>query len=415
MLEAVLARLYCKKRNMSTEIKSRFPIFTKYPDLVYLDSAATTQKPGMVIAAITDFYQGSNANIHRGVYPLAAQATALFEGSRDKVQNFINANKREEIIFTGGTTAGTNLVAQSFVLPRLQPGDNVIISAMEHHANLIPWQIVCQQAGAELRVVPMNAQGELDLQVYSTLLSEKTRMVALVHISNTLGTINPVEEMVAEAQKKDIPVLLDVAQSIAHYSIDVQKLGCDFMVFSGHKVFGPTGIGILYGKEERLHKMNPYQYGGDMIREVTFSKTTFAGLPNKFEAGTPNIAGAIGLGAAIDFLASIDRTEALRELKQLQAYAESSLSALDGFTLVGTAKDRTAIFSFALDGIHPHDIATFLGEENIATRAGHHCTQPIMTFFGLPATTRASFSIYNTTADVDRLVQTLGEIQTFFS
>ncbi len=400
---------------MSIEIKSRFPLFTKYPDLVYLDNAATTQKPDSVIAAITDFYQGSNANIHRGVYPLAAQATALFEGSRDKVKGFINARKREEVLFTAGTTAGTNLVAQSFLLPSLQPGDNIVISAMEHHANLIPWQIACQQVGAELRVIPMDSKGELDQQAYAALLSEKTRMVALVHISNTLGTINPVGEMVAEAKKKGIPVLLDVAQSIAHYPIDVQTLGCDFMVFSGHKLFGPTGIGILYGKEEHLDQMNPYQYGGDMIREVTFSKSTFAGLPNKFEAGTPNIAGAIGLGAAIDFLSSIDRASALRDLKQLQVYAESSLLTLDGLSLVGTAKERTAIFSFALDDIHPHDIATFLGEENIATRAGHHCTQPIMSFFGLPATTRASFSIYNTTADVDRLVQTLREIQAFFS
>ncbi len=397
------------------EIKSRFPIFTEYPDLVYLDSAATTQKPDTVIAGITDFYQRGNANIHRGVYPLAAQATERFEGSRDKVQGFINAQKREEVLFTAGTTAGTNLVAQSFVLPRLEKGDNIVISAMEHHANLIPWQIVCEQTGAELRVIPMNTKGELDLGTYSSLLSNTTRMVALVHISNTLGTINPVEEMIQEAKKKGIPVLLDVAQSIAHYSIDVQALECDFIVFSGHKLFGPTGIGILYGKEEWLNQMNPYQYGGDMIRDVTFAKTTFAGLPNKFEAGTPNIAGAIGLGAAIDFLTSIDRVKALQDLKNVQSYAESSLLTLNGLKLIGTAKDRTAIFSFALNDIHPHDIATFLGEEKIATRAGHHCTQPIMDFFGLPATTRASFSIYNTTTDVDRLVQTLGEIQAFFS
>ncbi|NRB51544.1 MAG: cysteine desulfurase [Saprospiraceae bacterium] len=400
---------------MSIEIKSRFPIFTEYPDLVYLDSAATTQKPDTVIAAITDFYQRGNANIHRGVYPLAAKATARFEASRDKVQRFINAKKREEVLFTPGTTAGTNLVAQSFVLPRLQKGDNVIITAMEHHANLIPWQVVCQQAEAELRVIPMSTKGELDLKAYSSLLSPKTRMVALGHISNTLGTINPVEDMVLEAKQQGVPVLIDVAQSIAHYPIDVQALDADFIVFSGHKLFGPTGIGVLHGKEEWLHQMKPYQYGGDMIRDVSFSNTTFAGLPNKFEAGTPNIAGAIGLGAAIDFLNAIDRASALSDLKHLQAYAESSLLALPGLSLIGTAKERTAIFSFALDDIHPHDIATFLGEEKIATRAGHHCTQPIMDFFGLPATTRASFSIYNTTDDVDRLVQTLAEIQAFFS
>lgn len=401
--------------NMSIEMKSRFPIFTEYPDLVYLDSAATTQKPDTVIAAIADFYRRGNANIHRGVYPLAAKATVRFEESRDKVQRFINAGKREEVLFTAGTTAGTNLVAQSFVQPKLQKGDNVIISAMEHHANLIPWQVVCQQAEAELRVIPMTTKGELDLKAYRNLLSQKTRMVALGHISNTLGTINPVEDMILEAKQKDVPVLLDVAQSIAHYPIDVQALEADFVVFSGHKLFGPTGIGILYGKEEWLNQMQPYQYGGDMIREVTYSSTTFAGIPNKFEAGTPNIAGAIGLGAAIDFLNAIDRAAALRDLKHIQAYAAASLLALPGLSLIGTAKERTAIFSFALDGIHPHDIASFLGEENIATRAGHHCTQPIMDFFGLPATTRASFSIYNTKHDVDRLVQTLGEIQAFFS
>ncbi|NET38455.1 MAG: cysteine desulfurase [Cyanothece sp. SIO1E1] len=404
-----------QNRDMSLEIKSRFPIFTAHPDLVYLDNAATTQKPDTVIARITEFYKEGNANIHRGVYPLAAQATTDFEASRDKVQQFINAAKREEVLFNSGTTAGTNLVAQSFALPRLQKGDNIVISAMEHHANLIPWQVICQEVGAELRVIPMNKDGELDQKAYSTLLSDRTRLVALVHISNTLGTINPVEEMVSTAKQKGIPVLLDVAQSIAHYPIDVQALECDFLVFSGHKLFGPTGIGVLYGKEEWLEQMNPYQYGGDMIRDVTFSQTTFAGLPNKFEAGTPNIAGAIGLGEAIDFLASIDRAQVLQNLKELQNYAESSLLSIESLKLVGMAKDRTAIFSFAFADIHPHDIATFLGEAKIATRAGHHCTQPIMDFFGLPATTRASFSIYNTTADVDRLVQTLRDIKAFFS
>lgn len=400
---------------MSFEIRSRFPIFTAYPDLVYLDSAATTQKPDVVIARITEFYKEGNANIHRGVYPLAAQATVDFESSRDKIQQFIKAAKREEVLFNSGTTAGTNLVAQSFALPRLQKGDNIVISAMEHHANLIPWQVVCQKTGAELRVIPMDKNGELDQKAYSALLSDKTRLVALVHISNTLGTINPAEEMISTAKQKGIPVLLDVAQSIAHYPIDVQAMECDFLVFSGHKLFGPTGIGVLYGKEEWLEQMDPYQYGGDMIRDVTFSQTTFAGLPNKFEAGTPNIAGAIGLGEAIDFLTSIDRAKILRNLKELQTYAMSALLAVEGLELVGRAKDRTAIFSFTLAGIHPHDIATFLGEEKIATRAGHHCTQPIMDFFGLPATTRASFSIYNTTNDVDRLVQTLREIKAFFS
>lgn len=400
---------------MFIDMKSRFPIFSEYPDLVYLDNAATTQKPDIVIAGISDFYRKGNANIHRGVYPLAAQATASYEASRDKIQSFINAGKREEVIFTAGTTAGINLVAHSFVFPRLKKGDNVVISAMEHHANLIPWQIICQRAGAELRVIPMNEKGELNQRAFASLLSKQTRLVAIVHISNTLGTINPIEEMTFLAHQRKIPVLIDMAQSMAHYPIDVQDLDCDFISFSGHKLFGPTGIGVLYGKEEHLKAMEPYQYGGDMIREVTFDRTTFADLPNKFEAGTPNIAGVIGLGLAVDFLSSIDRSAALQELQRLQGYTQAALEGVKGLRLIGQAAARTAIFSFALAGIHPHDIATFLGEEQIATRAGHHCTQPIMDYFGLPATVRASLSLYNTQDDVDQLVKTLGEIQTFFS
>lgn len=400
---------------MFIDIKSWFPIFSEYPDLVYLDNAATTQKPTTVINSISDFYRKGNANIHRGVYPLAAQATAQYERVRDKVQAFINAEKRKEVIFTAGTTAGTNLVAHSFLFPLLGKGDNVVISAMEHHANLIPWQMACQQTGAELRVIPMNEKGELDQEAYANLVDQRTCLVAIVHISNTLGTINPIQEMTALAHQKEVPVLLDVAQSIAHYPIDVQQLDCDFMVFSGHKLFGPTGIGVLYGKEVFLADMPPYQYGGDMIREVSFDRTTFADLPNKLEAGTPNIAGVIGLGEAIDFLSRLDRPAVLQELQELQSYAEEALKAIAGLKLVGEAEARTAIFSFTLDGIHPHDIATFLGEAQIATRAGHHCTQPVMDFFGLPATTRASFSIYNTQDDVHRLVKTLREIQAFFS
>lgn len=400
---------------MFIDLKSRFPIFSEYPDLVYLDNAATTQKPARVINGISAFYRKGNANIHRGVYPLAAQATVQYEAAREKVQAFINAEKRQEIIFTAGTTAGTNLVASSFLFPQLQRGDNVVISAMEHHANLIPWQMACQQAGAELRVIPMNEKGELDQVAYTNLLDQQTRLVAIVHISNTLGTINPIQEMTFSAHQKGVPVLLDVAQSIAHYPIDVQQLDCDFLVFSGHKLFGPTGVGVLYGKEDLLQGMKPYQYGGDMIREVTFDHTSFADLPNKFEAGTPNIAGVIGLGLAIDFVASLDRTALLQELQELQGYTEAALKAVTGLRLIGEASARTAIFSFSLADIHPHDIATFLGEAQIATRAGHHCTQPVMDFFGLPATTRASLSIYNTRDDVDKLVKTLGEIQAFFS
>lgn len=398
-----------------SQIRSRFPIFDKHPELVYLDSAATTQKPDTVIEGISRFYREENANIHRGIYPLAARATNLFETSRDKVQTFIHAAKREEVIFTAGTTAGINLVASSFLGPHLQAGDNIVITAMEHHANLVPWQIACQKAGAKLRIIPMDQEGTLRLDTYQTLLDERTKLVALTHISNTLGTINPIAEMIEMGHQFNIPVLVDAAQSIAHYDIDVQALDCEFLVFSGHKLFGPTGIGVLYGKKDLLEQMSPYQYGGDMIRTVSFQKTTFANLPNKFEAGTPNIAGAIGLGYAIDFLNEVDRQQVRKHLDDLKTYATKVLSDIPGLHLVGNAAEKTAIFSFSLDDIHPHDIATFLGEAGIAVRAGHHCTQPIMDFFELPATTRASFSIYNTKAEVDHLAKTIRSVQTFFT
>ncbi|MEZ5040801.1 MAG: cysteine desulfurase [Saprospiraceae bacterium] len=396
-------------------IRSRFPIFAKYPGLAYLDNAATTQKPDVVIEGIYRFYTEENANIHRGIYPLAAKATALYEESRNKIQVFIKAPQRQEIIFTAGATAAINLVAQSFTGARLKAGDRVLITAMEHHANLIPWQMVCQRAGAELCIIPMNAAGTLDLQAYQSLLSPRTKMVALVHISNTLGTINPIEEMIDMAHHRQIPILIDAAQSVAHYPIDVQSLDCDFLVFSGHKLFGPTGIGVLYGKTAHLETMEPYQFGGDMIKDVTFEKTTFAGLPNKFEAGTPNIAGAVGLGYAIDFLHELDRNAALEQLKALSDYAHEVLAGINGLRIIGTATRKSAIISFTMEGVHPHDMATFLGEENIALRAGHHCTQPIMDFYNIPATIRASFSIYNNKDEVDRLVQTLKDIQTFFA
>lgn len=398
-----------------SQIRSRFPIFSKHPDLVYLDSAATTQKPDTVIEGISRFYSEENANIHRGIYPLAARATALFEASRDKVQAFIHAAKREEIIFTPGTTAGINLVATSFLGTHLQAGDNIVITAMEHHANLVPWQMACQRVGAELRIVPMDQDGTLDLDIYQSLLNKQTKLVALTHISNTLGTINPIEEMTKMAHQSNIPTLVDAAQSIAHYEIDVQALDCEFLVFSGHKLFGPTGIGVLHGKKNLLETMSPYQYGGDMIRTVSFQKTTFASLPNKFEAGTPNIAGAIGLGYAIDFLQEIDRQQLRDHLQSIKTYAAQVLGDIPGLRIIGKAADKTAIFSFVLDDIHPHDVATFLGEAGIAVRAGHHCTQPIMDFFELPATTRASFSIYNTKAEVDHLAKTIRSVQAFFN
>lgn len=398
-----------------SQIRSRFPIFSKHPDLVYLDSAATTQKPDTVIEGISRFYSEENANIHRGIYPLAARATALFEASRDKVQAFIHAAKREEVIFTPGTTAGINLVATSFLGTHLQAGDNIVITAMEHHANLVPWQMACQRVGAELRIVPMDQDGTLDLDTYQSLLNKQTKLVALTHISNTLGTINPIEEMIKMAHQSNIPTLVDAAQSIAHYEIDVQALDCEFLVFSGHKLFGPTGIGVLYGKKDLLETMSPYQYGGDMIRTVSFQKTTFASLPNKFEAGTPNIAGAVGLGYAIDFLQEIDRQQLRDHLQNIKTYAAQVLGDIPGLRIIGKAADKTAIFSFVLDDIHPHDVATFLGEAGIAVRAGHHCTQPIMDFFELPATTRASFSIYNTKAEVDHLAKTIRSVQAFFN
>lgn len=398
-----------------SQIRSRFPIFSKHPDLVYLDSAATTQKPDTVIEGISRFYSEENANIHRGIYPLAARATALFESSRDKVQAFIHAAKREEVIFTPGTTAGINLVATSFLGTHLQAGDNIVITAMEHHANLVPWQMACQRVGAELRIVPMDQDGTLDLDTYQSLLNKQTKLVALTHISNTLGTINPIEEMIKMAHQSNITTLVDAAQSIAHYEIDVQALDCEFLVFSGHKLFGPTGIGVLYGKKDLLETMSPYQYGGDMIRTVSFQKTTFASLPNKFEAGTPNIAGAIGLGYAIDFLQEIDRQQLRDHLQNIKTYAAQVLGDIPGLRIIGKAADKTAIFSFVLDDIHPHDVATFLGEAGIAVRAGHHCTQPIMDFFELPATTRASFSIYNTKAEVDHLAKTIRSVQAFFN
>lgn len=398
-----------------SQIRSRFPIFSKHPDLVYLDSAATTQKPDTVIEGISRFYSEENANIHRGIYPLAARATALFESSRDKVQAFIHAAKREEVIFTPGTTAGINLVATSFLGTHLQAGDNIVITAMEHHANLVPWQMACQRVGAELRIVPMDQDGTLDLDTYQSLLNKQTKLVALTHISNTLGTINPIEKMIKMAHQFNIPTLVDAAQSIAHYEIDVQALDCEFLVFSGHKLFGPTGIGVLYGKKDLLETMSPYQYGGDMIRTVSFQKTTFASLPNKFEAGTPNIAGAVGLGYAIDFLQEIDRQQLRDHLQNIKTYAAQVLGDIPGLRIIGKAADKTAIFSFVLDDIHPHDVATFLGEAGIAVRAGHHCTQPIMDFFELPATTRASFSIYNTKAEVDHLAKTIRSVQAFFN
>jgi cysteine desulfurase / selenocysteine lyase len=388
-------------------MRSQFPIFQNHPDLVYLDSASTTQKPMCVIEAEMNFYTHQNANIHRGVYDLAVTATQVYEATREKVQKFIHANASKEIIFTSGATEGINLVAQSFALPNLSKGDNIIISAMEHHGNLIPWQQICLQKKAELRIIPMNTEGVLEISSLDSLLNEKTKLLAVTHISNTLGTVNPIEEIINKAHQHNVPVLVDVSQSITSYVLDVQALDIDFLIFSAHKLFGPTGVGVLYGKEKYLTKMTPYKFGGDMIRDVSFEKTMFATLPNKFEAGTPNIAGVVGLGAAIEFVENIGRININNHMQSLLTYAETKLSSIDNLEIIGNATQKSGIISFILRGIHPHDVASILSSQNIAIRAGHHCTQPIMDFFELPGTNRVSFSIYNTFEDIDKLIDAL--------
>jgi len=381
----------------SLEIKKQFPIFSHHPNLAYLDNAATTQKPQMVIDGITDFYQKENANIHRGIYDLAAKTSQKYEAVRNKTAQFINAPDSKNIVYTSGTTAGINLVAYSFLAPRLKKGDEVIISSMEHHANLIPWQMICKAKGANLQIIPINENGELDLDAFRKMLSSKTKMVALVHVSNTLGTINPIEEVIELAHQKNVPVLLDAAQSVTHYEIDVQKLEVDFLVFSGPKLFGPTGVRVLYGKPEWLGQMHTSDF------------------PQCFEAGTTNIAGVIGLGYAIDFISQFEKKEIQSYLKKLTSEATEKILTVNDLRIIGTSKNKSAILSFTFGNVHPHDVATFLGAENIAVRAGNHCTQPLMEYFKLPGTTRASFTIYNTMEEVDRLVARLKDIQKFFA
>ncbi|MEN0004037.1 MAG: cysteine desulfurase [Bacteroidota bacterium] len=394
-----------------------FPIFEQVlpngKPLVYLDSAATTQKPRIVVQQMAQFYEKYNANVHRGVHYLAVQATSQYEGAREVVRQFLNARHSEEVIFTRGATESINLVAAG-LQSELQPGDEVLITAMEHHANLIPWQQVCQKAGAKLQVLPINPAGELILEELDTLLNERTRLFAFVHISNTLGTINPIKQLIHLAKAKNIPVLVDAAQSAASGQLDVQALDCDFLVFSGHKLFGPTGIGVLYGKKERLEALPPYQFGGDMIRSVSFEESTFAPLPYRLEAGTPNIVGAIGLAAAIDYIRSLDSSAIAMHLQQLTAYAKSQLEQFPGLTLTGQAAHRAPIFSFTMQHAHPHDIATIVNEYGVALRAGHHCTQPLMDFYQIPASARASFSIYNTMEEVDVLVEALWQVRGVF-
>lgn len=398
-----------------TDIRGDFPIFSQHPELVYLDSAATSHKPESVIAGITNFYRSENSNIHRGIYDLAAQTSAKYEAVRQKIASLIGADSEKEIVYTSGTTDSINLVAHGFLAQRLNPGDEVLISAMEHHANLIPWQMVCKWRGAKLRIIPLNAKGEIDIKTFQGMLSDRVKMLAVVHISNSLGSINPVEEMISEAHKYDIPVLLDGAQSIAHVPVDVKALDCDFLAFSGHKMFGPTGIGVLYGKAAYLEEMQPVRFGGDMIRLVSYEDTTFAPAPQKFEAGTTNIAGVIGLGYAVDYLAAFDRGEIHKRMKELRAYALDKLREVPEIRIIGQSDHCSGIVSFMLGNVHPHDVATFLGAEQIAVRAGHHCTQPLMDLLEIPATTRASFSIYSQEEEIDRLAAELKNIHRFFS
>ncbi len=382
--------------------------------LVYLDNAATSQKPRAVLEALQRYYEEGNANVHRGVHYLSEHATAAYEGAREKARRFLNAREAREVIFVRGTTEGVNLVASSFGRANLEPGDEVLVSAMEHHSNIVPWQLACEERGAKVMVIPMNRRGELLLDEYERLLGPRTRIVAVAHVSNSLGTINPIAEIVRLAHAKGIPVLVDGAQAAPHLPIDVQALGCDFYTASGHKMFGPTGIGLLYGRAERLEALPPYQGGGDMIRSVTFAKTTFAPIPAKFEAGTPHIAGAIGLGAAIDYLAGLDRDALATHEQDLLGYATDQLAALPGVRLIGTAAHKASVVSFVVEGVHAHDVGTIVDREGVAIRTGHHCTQPVMEFFGIPATARASFAFYNTRADVDALVAAVGTVQQVF-
>lgn len=394
-------------------VRKDFPILGQKvhgKPLIYLDNAATTQKPQVVIDTLNRYYTAENSNIHRGVHLLSELATKDYEDAREKVKKFINASDTREVIFVRGTTEAINLVAQSYGRPFFKRDDEIIISTMEHHSNIVPWQILCEQVGARLRVIPINQEGELLLDEYKGLLNERTRLVSVVHVSNALGTINPIREIVDEAHRRNIPVLVDGAQAAPHLKIDVRDLGCDFYAFSGHKLFAPTGIGILYGKAKLLEMMPPYQGGGDMISLVTFEKTHYNDLPYKFEAGTPHIAGGIGLGAAIDYVSDLGLDVIESYESQLLSYATEALSAVPGLRMVGTARRRASVLSFVLGDIHAHDIGTILDQEGIAIRTGHHCAMPVMQRFGVPATARASLAFYNTIEEVDALVRALHKV-----
>jgi cysteine desulfurase/selenocysteine lyase len=399
-------------------IRRDFPILKERvhgKPLVYLDNGATSQKPQVVIDALNRYYKSENSNIHRGVHYLSERATSSYEAAREKIRQFLNAERDHEIVFVRGTTEAINLVAQSYGRTFLKAGDEIVISAMEHHSNIVPWQILCGQIGARLRVVPINHDGEFVLDEYRRLLNENTKLVSLTHVSNALGSIVPVKEAVRLAHERGVPVLLDGAQAVPHFKVDVQDIGCDFYAFSGHKLFGPTGVGVLYGKAELLDAMPPYQGGGDMISLVTFEKTHYNVLPYKFEAGTPNIAGGIGLGAAIDYLNGFNWEEVCAHENDLLAYATNALSKIESIRIIGSAKDKAGVLSFVFDHIHAHDVGTILDQEGVAIRAGHHCAMPVMQRFGVPATARASFALYNNREDVDALVRGIHRVLKVFS
>ncbi|WP_367756059.1 aminotransferase class V-fold PLP-dependent enzyme [Flavobacterium sp. WC2430] len=399
------------------KIRADFPILSEKVNgktLVYFDNGATSQKPQIVIDAISKYYQEINANIHRGVHTLSQLATDAYEISRGKVQNHINAKFSHEVLFTSGTTFGINLVANGFA-SILKPGDEVLVSALEHHSNIVPWQMLCEKTGATLKVIPMNDKGELIMAEYDKLLSDKTKIVTVNHISNALGTVNPVKYMIEKAHQVGAAILIDGAQAVPHLKPDVQELDCDFYVFSGHKMCGPTGTGILYGKEAWLNKLPPYQGGGEMIKEVTFEKTTYAELPHKFEAGTPNIAGGIVLGTAIDYMNAVGFDNIQKQELELLEYGTKRLLEIEGLRIFGTSNEKTSVISFNIEGIHPYDIGTIIDKLGIAVRTGHHCAQPIMNYFKIPGTIRASFSFYNTKEEIDEMVEAVKRAQTMLS
>jgi cysteine desulfurase/selenocysteine lyase len=398
-------------------VRADFPILrqeVRGRPLVYLDSAATGQKPQAVIDAIVRFYQHDNANVHRGVHVLSERATEAYEGARETVRRFINARDAKEIIFVRGTTEAVNLVAQTYGRKHIGPGDEILITHLEHHANIVPWRMLCEQTGAKLRVIPVDERGELVMDAVDGMLTERTRILAVSHVSNALGTVTPVKELTRRAHAKGIPVLVDGAQAVTHFPVDVQDLGCDFYAFSGHKLFGPTGIGVLYGRMERLETLPPYQGGGDMILSVTMEKITYNRVPHRFEAGTPDLAGAVGLAAAIRYLEELGMANVAAHDQALMAYGTQALESVPGLRMVGTAREKTGVLSFLLDDIHPHDVGTILDREGICIRTGHHCAQPVMQYFKVPATSRASLALYNTREDVDALVRGLHKVREMF-